>query len=319
MSTLVVFDPLGLNMEEVIAALPTQRERDEFTLFIEEHLKRGTGAGILRGLFLLLKANRCYLEKLPGQFNIQLIQPMRDLLMRWEKSLGSQIDVQKQIATQNERTTTRSIEVMDRLDGIVPKVENIVQKSVDKVDTEALTRQITATLMQSTVEPVRKTNLELLKMANLLSDLIAKANRVLETLLKITWKKMFLSSLGISFFIWAIIFFFAYHGMQQSFETSLQGVRAEQNQKLLDLSASVATALGNGEDNRNVGDRLSHLQVTTDVKSLTDGADHYAFTITKAYDAKVLPDGTGVIYFEGPDLNQLIEQEIKENQKLIHH
>jgi hypothetical protein len=319
MSALVVFDPLGLNMEEVIAALPTQQERDEFTLFIEEHLKRGTGAGILRGLFLLLKANRCYLEKLPGQFNAQLIQPMRDLLMRWEKSLGSQIDVQKQIATQNERTTTRSIEVMDRLDGIVPKVENVVQKSVDKVDTEALTRQITATLMQSTVEPVKTTNLELLKMAHLLADLIEKAKEILETLLKITWRKMFLSSLGISFFVWAVIFFFAYHGMQQSFETSLQAARAEQNQKLLDLSASLTKALGTVEDNRYVGERLSRLQVTTDVKLLTDAPNHYAFTITKAYDAKVLPDGTGVIYFQGPDLNELIEQEIEENKKLIHH
>jgi hypothetical protein len=130
---------------------------------------------------------------------------------------------------------------------------------------------------------------------------------------------MFLSSLGISFFIWAVIFFFAYHWMQQSFETSLQAARAEQNQKLLDLSASVARAFGTVEDNRYVGERLSRLQVTTDMKSLADGSNNYAFTITKAYDAKVLPDGTGVIYFQGPDLNQLIEQEIEENKKIIHH
>ena len=319
MSTANLCDPLGLNMEEVTAALPTQQERDEFTLFIEEQLKRGVGAGILRGLFLLLKANRCYLEKLPGQFNRELVQPVRDLFLRLEKSLAAQIDAQKQIAFQNERTTARSVEVMDRMDSIVPKVESVVQRSVDKVDTKALTQQITATLLESTVEPVRKTNLELLKMANLLVDLIDKAKQVLETLLKVTWKKMFLSSLGISFFVWAVIFFFAYHWMQQSFETSLQAARAEQNQKLLDLSASVAKALGTVEDNRYVGERLSHLQVTTDVKSLADGSNHYAFTITNAYDAKVLPDGTGVICFEGPDLNQLIKQEIEENQKLIHH
>ncbi len=319
MSVAMTLDPLGFNMEEVIAALPTQQERDEFTLFIEEHLKRGTGAGILRGMFLLLKANRCYLEKLPGQFNRELVQPMRDLFLRLEKSLAAQIDAQKQIAIQNERTIARSVEVMDRMDSIVPKVENVVQRSVDKVDTKALTQQLSATLMESTVEPVRMTNLELLKMANLLADLIDKAKQVLDTLLEITWKKMFLSSLGISFFVWAIIYFFAYHGMQQSFETSLQAARAEQNQKLLDLSASVTQALGTVEDNRNVGERLSHLQVTTDVKSLADGSNNYAFTITKAYDAKVLPDGTGVIYFQGPDLSRLIEQEIEENQKLIHH
>ncbi len=130
---------------------------------------------------------------------------------------------------------------------------------------------------------------------------------------------MFLSSLGISFFIWAVIFYFAYHGMQQSFDSSLQSVRAEQNQKLDDLSAWVGKTIGTGKDNRNVGERLSHLQVTTDVKPLSDGTDHYAFSITNAYDAKVLPDGTGVIYFQGPDLSRLIEQEIEENKKLIHH
>ncbi len=88
MSTAFTFDPLGSNMEEVIAALPTQQERDEFTLFIEEHLKRGTGAGILRGMFLLLKANRCYLEKLPGQFNRELVQPIRDHALRMEEKLS---------------------------------------------------------------------------------------------------------------------------------------------------------------------------------------------------------------------------------------
>jgi hypothetical protein len=318
-SAALTFDPLGLNMEEVVAALPTQQERDELTLFIEEHLKRGTGAGILRGMFLLLKANRCYLEKLPGQFNRELVQPMRDFLLRLEKSLAAQIDAQKQIAIQNERTTVRSVEVMDRMDSIIPKVENVVQRSVDKVDTKALTQQISATLLESTVEPVRKTNKELQKMAELLADLIDKAEQILETLLKITWRKMFLSSLGISFFIWAVIFFFAYHGMQQSFDSSLQSVRAEQNQKLDDLSAWVGKTMGTGENNRNHGERLSHLQVTTDVKPLSDGTDHYAFSITNAYDARVLPDGTGVIYFHGPDLSRLIEQEIEENKKLIHH
>ena len=319
MSTALTFDPLGSNMEEVIAALPTQQERDEFTLFIEEHLKRGTGAGILRGMFLLLKANRCYLEKLPGQFNRELVEPIRDHALRMEKSSAVQIEAQKQIAIQNERTTTRSVGVMDRMESIVPQVENVVQRSVDKVDTKALTQEISATLMESTVEPVRKTNQELLKMVNLLSDLIEKAKQVLEILLNITWWKMFLGSLGISFLVWAVIFFFAYHGMQQSFDSSLQSVRAEQNQKLDNLSAWVGKTIGTGEDNRNVGDRLSHLQVLTDVKPVADGTDHYAFSITNAYDSKVLPDGTGVIYFQGPDLSRLIEQEIEENKKLIHH
>jgi hypothetical protein len=85
-----VLDPLGLNMEEVISSLPIQQERDELSVFIEEHLKRGTGAGILRGLFLLLKANRCYLEKLPGQFNRELVQPIIENMLRLETSIGLQ-------------------------------------------------------------------------------------------------------------------------------------------------------------------------------------------------------------------------------------
>ncbi len=205
------------------------------------------------------------------------------------------------------------------MESIVPQVENVVQRSVDKVDTKALSQQISATLLESTVEPVRMTNQELLKMAAHLNDLIEKAKQVLETLLAITWKKMLLSSFGISFFIWAVFFFFAYQAMQQSFDSSLQSVRAGQNQKLEDLSAWVGKTLSTGEDNRNVGERLSHLQVTTDVKPLSDGTDHYEFRITNAYDAKVLADGTGVIYFQGPDLSRLIEQEIEENKKLIHH
>jgi hypothetical protein len=315
MSEVAVVDPLVTSWFETVQALKTVEEREELSRFIRHDLRQGVGAGILRGLFLLLKANRLYLEDLPDKFNQELVQPSRDLFLRLERSLAVQMETQSQIAVRNERAAETSLRAMKGMEGMVPKVDTLVQNAVDRIDTKAVTQEITSTLLESTVEPVRKTNVELLKMANLLADLIDKANEVLETLLKITWKKMFLSSLGISFLIWTVIFFFVYQGMQRSFETSLQADRTEQNQKLLDLSASIAKA-GN---NRSVAERLSRLQVTTDVSSLPDETDHYAFTITKAYDAKVLPDGTGVIYFQGPDFSQLIEQEIEANKKLITH
>jgi hypothetical protein len=315
MSEAVVIDPLVTSWFETVQALKTVEEREELSRFIRHDLRQGVGAGILRGLFLLLKANRLYLEDLPDKFNQELVQPTRDLLLRLERSLAVQMETQSQIAVRNERAAETSLRAMKGMEGMVPKVDTLVQNAVDRVDTKAVTQQITATLLESTVEPVRQTNLELLKMADLLADLIGKVKQVLETLLKVTWKKMFLSSLGISFVVWTVIFFFVYQGMQRSFETSLQADRTEQNQRLLDLSASIAKA-GN---NRSIGERLSRLQVTTDVSSVPDETDRYALTITKAYDAKVLPDGTGVIYFEGPPLNQLIEEEIEANKKLIHH
>jgi len=221
--------------QAMIASLPTQEERDRLTRFLTVELQDGKGTGILGDVFLVLKANRCYMEKLPGQFNRELVQPIQGHTLRMEKTFATQIDTQKQIATQNERTTTRSIEVMDRMDSIIPKVENVVQRSVDKVDTKALTQQITATLFESTVEPVRMTNLELLRMANILTDLIDKAKEVFDMLRKIAWRQILLGSLGITFVFWFVVYILAYQGMKHTFNASLQ----EQNQKLLELTAAI--------------------------------------------------------------------------------
>jgi hypothetical protein len=158
MSTPGVFDPLGFNMEEVIAALPTQQERDEFTLFLEEHLKRGTGAGILRGLFLLLKANRCYLEKLPGQFNRELVKPMIENLRRIEASIGLHSEMQEKAVSQMERCATSAINAADRMEAVVPKVEGVVQTAFDKIDSSALTSKFEDSVMEGVVKPVTMVN-----------------------------------------------------------------------------------------------------------------------------------------------------------------
>jgi hypothetical protein len=151
-----VLDPLGLNMEEVISSLPIQQERDELSVFIEEHLKRGTGAGILRGLFLLLKANRCYLEKLPGQFNRELVQPIIENMLRLETSIGLQNKSQEKALLQTNRCLESSTRAADRMEAVVPKVEGVVQKAFDKIDSSKLTQKVEDSVMEGVVKPITK-------------------------------------------------------------------------------------------------------------------------------------------------------------------
>jgi hypothetical protein len=290
-------------------------EREELSRFIRHDLRDGVGAGILRGLFLLLKANRLYLDQLPGSFDQKLVQPMRDFLLRMEKSMASLLETQRQIALRSDGAIDKATQLVERLDSIVPKVENIVQRSVDNVDTTPITRQISDSLMKSTVEPISQTNDELLKTARLLSGLIEKAKEILEMLHKIAWRKMLLGSLGLTFVFWFVIFIFACQGMQRSFDSGLE----EQNQKLIALSATISGSQGTTIGNQAVCDELSRLQVTLDVKPVYDGDNHYQLTLPHAYEAKVLPDGTGVISFQGADLTALILQQIEENKKMSHH
>jgi hypothetical protein len=192
MSTALTFDPLGSNMEEVVAALPTQRERDELTLFIEEHLKRGTGAGILRGLFLLLKANRCYLEKLPEQFNSELVQPIIENMLRLETSIGLQAKAQEKTLVQANRCAESSTAAAGRMEAIIPKVEGVVQTAFNKIDPSALTRKIEDTVMEGVVKPVAKVN----EKCDQLQEKLEKRVPVLTGALK--WL-----TLG-NFFVWAL-------------------------------------------------------------------------------------------------------------------
>jgi len=315
MSETIDIDPLVTSWFETVQALKTVEEREELSHFIRHDLRLGVGAGILRGLFLLLKANRLYLEQLPGKYNQELVQPMRDLLLRLEKSLAGQMEAQKQIATQNERTAQTSYRVMERMESIVPKVETVVQEAFDSIDTKALTQKITDTVVKSTVEPVAKTNKELQETAKLLAGLIEKAKEVLGMLRKISWTEMFLASLGITFSVWALIFFFAYQSMQHSFDDSL----SLQNQKLHDLAASIEKVQSTSFGNQQASDELSRLQITIEVKPLSDGSGHYVLTLPGADAAQVMPDGTGMISFQANDLNSLIERQMEENRKLLGH
>ncbi|MCE0521376.1 MAG: hypothetical protein LV480_00505 [Methylacidiphilales bacterium] len=309
-----LLDPLGATWAETIAALPTQEERDEATHFIEHDLRKGAGNGILRGMFLLLKANRCYLEKLPGQFNHELVQPLVENMLRIETSIAQQVEIQKEIVGQMDRCFVSASRSADRMEAVVPRMERVVQNSFDKIDTKALTRQITDTVVKSTVEPVAETNRELQKMLKLLTGLIEKAKEVLDILPKIAWRQILLGSLGVTFGFWAIIFIFAYQGMKQSFNASLD----LQDQKLHALAGAIEKAQNAAIGNQLACDELSHLQATIEVKLLSDDPGHYILILPGADAAQVI-DGKGAISFHGNDIGSLIEQRIEETRKLLGH
>ena len=205
-----MIDPLVSSWSETVQALPTVEEREELSRFIRHDLQEGVGAGILRGFFLLLKANRLYLDQLPDKFKQELVQPMRDQFMRLERSLAVQLETQAKIVARNEQAAETSLRAMKGMESIVPKVETIVQDSVDRIDTTGLTQKITDTVIKSTVEPVAETNRELQKMLKLLTSLVEKAKEVFEMLGKIAWRQIFLASLGVAFALWAGVFIFAY-------------------------------------------------------------------------------------------------------------
>lgn len=151
-------DPLGATWTETIAALPTPEEREEATRFIEHDLHKGAGTGILRGLFLLLKANRCYLENLPDQFRREMVQPLIENLLRIETGIAKQIEVQNQILNQMNRCFASASTSADRMEAVVPKIERVVQQAFDRIDSSKLTCQIESSVVEGAVKPVIRVN-----------------------------------------------------------------------------------------------------------------------------------------------------------------
>jgi hypothetical protein len=205
MNSLPAIDPLAASWVEAVQALPTEAEREELSRFIRDDLRQGVGAGILRGLFLLLKANRLYLEHLPEKYTQELVLPLRDQFLKLEKTLTQKLEAQSLLVARTEKATTTTQQANQGLESIVTRVENVVQKSVDKIDTRELTRQITESIIQSTVEPVSKTNRQLQEMLKLLVDLAEKTKVATQTLKEIAWRQFALAGLGIGFAFWALM------------------------------------------------------------------------------------------------------------------
>jgi hypothetical protein len=256
MSALLSLDPLGSHMKQVIAALPSQQERDEFTLFIEEHLKRGTGAGILRGLFLLLKANRCYLEKLPEQFNGELVQPIIENLLRLETSIGLQIKSQDKALVQTDRCVASANAAADRMEAVVPRMEKVVQVAFDKIDPSALTRKIEDCVMEGTVKPVAQVNAK----CDQLQEKLEKRVPLLTNVLKwLTIGNAVVWALGCALLIGAVAIYVVFE-MEQEMVTQLQARVKEEIDKV-HVTATV---------NAKTLETLSHFNVQLTISQETD-------------------------------------------------
>ena len=313
MSAAITFDPIGSNMEEVVAALPTQQERDELTFFHEEHLKRGTGAGILRGLFLLLKANRCYLEKLPGQFNRELVQPVVENMLRLETSIGLRTKAEEKTLVQMNWCAESATASASRMEAVVPKVERVVQNAFDKIDTHALTHKITDTVLDSTVKPIAKINHEL---ETTLPQMQQRSEIVNKQMEKTTWYNVKLFFLNCAT-IWGILFFclylYGYFGLSDWYKERL-ATKYEQ------IDA-------NTQANQQAYAKLTGLNVTIEVAPQGDAQGnvmpgHYALVMKGADDAqlKTADDGpSGVIFFQGRDFGTTIDSILRKNRNTLDH
>jgi hypothetical protein len=304
----------------MIASLDSQEERDRLTRFITVDLRDGKGTGILGDLFLLLKANRCYLEKLPGQFNRELVQPLTESMLRLETSTGLQLKAHKEGLTQLNGFTNSATSAAQRMEAVVPKVDKAVQSAFDKIDTRALTQQITDTVVKSAVEPVAKTNKELKETAKLLRDLVENVHQVISVLKEVNLKGILIGCFGTSFAICAFIFIFAYLGVRHSYDDSLE----TQNQKLRDLAATIEKVQSSAAGNQKAYDELTSLQVPIEIKPMTDTSGNplggqYVLIFPGADAAQMQADGKGVISFHGDDLSSLILRQMEENRKLLGH
>ncbi len=142
----------------MVASLDSQEERDRLTRFLTVELQEGKGTGILGDVFLLLKANRCYMEKLPGQFNRELVQPLAETMLRLETSVGLQGKAHEKTLAQANRCAESSTAAAGRMEAIVPKVEGVVQTAFDKIDSSALTKKIEDSVVEGAVKPVARVN-----------------------------------------------------------------------------------------------------------------------------------------------------------------
>jgi hypothetical protein len=244
-----MLDPLGATWAETIAALPTQEERDEAMHFVEHDLRKGAGNGILRGMFLLLKANRCYLEKLPEKFNSEMVKPMVENLRRIEVRIALHTEMQDKMHTQMERCVTSAAESADRMEAVVPRMAGIVQEAFDNIDSSKLTRKIEDTVTEGVVKPVAKVNDKCDQLQEKLDKRLPGLTNALKWL---TISNFIVWALGCALLIGAIAIYVVF-SMEQEMVSTLQTrvkeeiekvhATAQVNEKTLDALASLNVAL----------------------------------------------------------------------------
>ena len=212
----------------MVASLDSREERDRLTRFLTVELQDGKGTGILGDVFLLLKANRCYMEKLPEQFNRELVQPIIENMLRLEASLGLQAKAQEKTLEQANQCAESSTAAAGRMEAIVPKVEGVVQTAFDKIDSSALTRKIENSVMEGAVKPVAKVNEE----CGHLQETLGKRVPFLTNALKwLTIGNFVVWALSCALLIGAIAIYVVF-SMEQEMVSTIQTRVREENEKV---------------------------------------------------------------------------------------
>lgn len=235
--------------QAMVASLESQEERDRLTYFLTVELQDGKGTGILGDVFLLLKANRCYMEKLPGQFNRELVQPMREHALRMEKGFALQLEMQEKATTRDQHTAEASRSSAERMEAIVPKVQTVVQTAFDKIDSTALTKKIEDSVVEGAVKPVARVNEEC---GHLQGNLEKRVPTLTSALKWLTIGNFVVWALSCALLIGAVAIYVVF-SMEQEMVGTLQTrvkeeiekvhATARANEKTLDALASLNVAL----------------------------------------------------------------------------
>ena len=240
----------------MVASLDSQEERDRLTRFLTVELQDGKGTGILGDVFLLLKANRCYMEKLPEQFNRELIQPLTENMLRLETSVGLQAKAQEKTLMQANRCADSSTAAAGRMEAIVPKVEGVVQTAFDKIDSSALTKKIEDSVVEGAVKPVARVNDE----CDLLQERLGDRIPILTGALKwLTIGNFVVCALSFALLIGAVAIYVVF-SMEQEMVGTLQTRVREEIEKVH------ATA----QANKETLEALSRLSVQIEIQPQKD-------------------------------------------------
>jgi hypothetical protein len=307
--------------EAMVASLESQKERERLTRFLTLELQDGKGTGILGDVFLLLKANRCFMEKLPAQFNRELVQPIQEQALRMEKTFSLQSELQQKAMAQDRRTTEASFRTMEHMEAIAPKVQSVVQNSFDQIDTKKLSHTIAETLEKAVIAPVAKTNSELQRTVQLLGKLIDHVRGIFDLLKDINIYGMLAGCFALAFVVCGLISYFAIDSAKHSYEDTVRF----QEQKLQAIFAEVQKVQAAPSYNGDAFEKLRLLQIPITVEPAVDGQGQtmdgrYTLSLAGAENAQLLqPNSEGVITFSAIDLGTMIKRQIQEQNKLLGH
>jgi hypothetical protein len=214
---------------------------------------------------------------------------------------------------QTNRCLESSTRAADRMEAVVPKVEGVVQKAFDKIDSSKLTQKVEDSVMEGVVKPITKINHELEMTLPQMQKRSEIVNKLME---KTTWYNVKLFFLNCAS-AWGIVFFclylYGYFGLSDWYKER--------------LAAKYEQIDANAQANQQAYAKLTGLNVTIEVVPQGDAQGnvvpgHYALTMKGADDAQLKngDDGqAGVIFFQGRDFGTTIDSILRKNQSSFGH